>query len=543
LEQVISWMRAQTGTTSLRAIVYMDEIFGYFPPTAAPPSKKPMLTLLKQARAFGVGMVLTTQNPVDVDYKGLTNAGTWFIGKLQAERDKARLMDGLEGALAEAGSSTDPAVLDKTISSLDSRVFLMHNVNLKAPVVFTTRWAMSYLRGPLTRQQIKILMSGRKATKDEGPKTKDQRAPGTAAVAAAARPGASAQAPAGLVSQAPVLPPAIKQVYLPVTVTEGQSTRAIADKIGGSVTATEKRLVYEPALIGFASVRFTDRKLDIDESQDLTLLLPFGEGGKVISWKTAGPVKLDPRDLADKPEEGAFFLPDLPDGVSNVKAFNGLAGDLTDQLYRTQSFSLAYNPTLKLYGRPGESERDFKIRCQQASREQRDDAVDKLRNKYEDQIQRLQDKLDREQMDLKQAEGQYKGRQTEEILTDIGSVVGMLGLFGGRKSRSGVSTAATKRRMTSTAQANMAESKADIARYQAQIDDLKSQMEQDANDLTEQWSKAADDLQQAKIAPKKTDIDVQMVALAWAPAWEVTYEDARGRSRTDVVPAYPAQEA
>ena len=173
LEQVISWMRAQTGTTSLRAIVYMDEIFGYFPPTAAPPSKKPLLTLLKQARAFGVGMVLTTQNPVDLDYKGLTNAGTWFIGKLQAERDKARLMDGLEGALAEAGSATDPAVLDKTISSLDSRVFLMHNVNLKAPVVFTTRWAMSYLRGPLTRQQIKTLMSGRKTTTDDGRRTKD----------------------------------------------------------------------------------------------------------------------------------------------------------------------------------------------------------------------------------------------------------------------------------------------------------------------------------------------------------------------------------
>ncbi len=194
LEQVISWMRAQTGTTSLRAIVYMDEIFGYFPPTANPPSKKPLLTLLKQARAFGVGMVLTTQNPVDLDYKGLTNAGTWFIGKLQAERDKARLMDGLEGAMAEAGSATDPAVLDKTISALDSRVFLMHNVNLKAPVVFTTRWAMSYLRGPLTRQQIKLLMGGRK-TKDEGRKTKDQGAGAGAAAAVSARAASAAAQP------------------------------------------------------------------------------------------------------------------------------------------------------------------------------------------------------------------------------------------------------------------------------------------------------------------------------------------------------------
>ena len=263
LEQVISWMRAQTGTTSLRAIVYMDEIFGYFPPTAAPPSKKPLLTLLKQARAFGVGIVLTTQNPVDLDYKGLTNAGTWFIGKLQAERDKARLMDGLEGAMAEAGSATDPAVLDKTISALDSRVFLMHNVNLKAPVVFTTRWAMSYLRGPLTRQQIKLLMAGRKTT-DDGRRTTDrgaQAATGAAATVSARAASAAAQPAGGLTSQAPVLPPGIEQRYLPVTVTEAQSMRAIADKVGGNVTATEKRLVYAPALIGFASVRFTDRKL------------------------------------------------------------------------------------------------------------------------------------------------------------------------------------------------------------------------------------------------------------------------------------------
>ena len=148
LEQVISWMRAQPGTTSLRALLYMDEVFGYFPPTANPPSKRPMLTLMKQARAFGLGVMLTTQNPVDLDYKGLTNAGTWFIGKLQAERDKARLLEGLQGALSSAGVSADMADLDKTITSLDSRVFLLHDINLKSPVIFQTRWAMSYSARP-----------------------------------------------------------------------------------------------------------------------------------------------------------------------------------------------------------------------------------------------------------------------------------------------------------------------------------------------------------------------------------------------------------
>ena len=354
LEQIISWMRAQPGTTSLRALLYMDEVFGYFPPTANPPSKRPMLTLMKQARAFGLGVVLTTQNPVDLDYKGLTNAGTWFIGKLQAERDKARLMEGLEGALSSAGVYVDTNELDKTIASLDSRVFLLHDINLKAPVIFQTRWAMSYLRGPLTRQQIKTLMAPRKAA-----------VTGAGATAAPARTVLAPAAPEGLVAQPPVLPPGSKQVYLPVTVTESQSVRTIADRIGGAVTATEKRLVYEPALIGFATVRFVDRKLAIDESHDVTFLTPGGAGDKLISWKDATPLKLDPRDLAGAPEQDAFFVADLPQGATDAKALSRLTGDLADELYRTQGYELAFNPTLKLYSRPGESERDFKVRCDQ----------------------------------------------------------------------------------------------------------------------------------------------------------------------------------
>ena len=521
LEQVISWMRAQPGTTSLRGIVYMDEIFGYFPPTANPPSKKPMLTLLKQARAFGMGMVLTTQNPVDLDYKGLTNAGTWFIGKLQAERDKARLMDGLESAMAEAGSAADPAVLDKTISALDSRVFLMHNVNLKAPVVFTTRWAMSYLRGPLTRQQIKSLMAPRKAP-EAGRKAADA-ASSDAKMAQLSAAAPKTGAAVGLVAQAPVLPPAIKQTCLPLTLTEGQSVRKVADKVGGSVTPTDKRLVYAPALVGFASIRFVDRKLDLDESQDITLLLPLSEAGKVVSWKSAQPIKLDPHDLADRPEEGAFFLPDLPDVVTTARSFSGLASDLADQLYRGQSYGLASNPTLKLYGRPGESARDFKIRCQQAAREQRDAAVDKLRDKYQVQLERLQDKLAREQQDLAENEAQLKGRIGEEVLSGLATVAGALGVLGRRRNPlGGLASAASRRRITSQAQANIAESKADIARLQAQMEQLKGEMEEDTNQVTQQWTAATENIQQVKIAPRKSDIDVQLVALAWAPTWEVT---------------------
>ncbi len=168
LNQMVGWMRNQSGTTSLRALVYMDEIFGYFPPVANPPSKQPLLTLLKQARAFGVGVVLATQNPVDLDYKGLSNAGTWFIGRLQTERDKARVLDGLEGAAAGAGGRFDRGKMEETIAGLGNRIFLMNNVHEDAPVVFETRWAMSYLRGPLTRDQIKTLMDGRRGGTESG---------------------------------------------------------------------------------------------------------------------------------------------------------------------------------------------------------------------------------------------------------------------------------------------------------------------------------------------------------------------------------------
>ena len=168
LNQILGWMRAQSGTTSLRALLYMDEIFGYFPPVAAPPSKQPLLTLLKQARAFGLGVVLATQNPVDLDYKGLSNAGTWLLGRLQTERDKARVLEGLEGVAAAANVSFDKAAMGEMLAGLGSRLFLMNNVHEDAPRLLETRWAMSYLRGPMTREQIKKVMDGRRPAMSKG---------------------------------------------------------------------------------------------------------------------------------------------------------------------------------------------------------------------------------------------------------------------------------------------------------------------------------------------------------------------------------------
>ncbi len=552
LEQIISWMRAQPGTTSLRAIVYMDEVFGFFPPVAEPPSKRPMLTLLKQGRAFGVGVVLTTQNPVDVDYKGLTNAGTWFIGKLQAERDKSRLLEGLQSAMAEAGTSTDASELEKIISSLDSRLFLLHDVNLARPVVFSTRWAMSYLRGPLTRAQIKQLMAGRKPAVPEqaaavpaaGPSAIVQPAGEVAAsagrVSGAAAPSAAGDAP-GLATQPPVLPPGVKQVYLPASRGAAQAARDLDTR--ATIDPSVGRLVYSPGLLAFANVHFVDRKSGLDVAQDLALLLPLdappGSGGTTVTdWQDAVAVDVDPRRLADRPDAGALFRGDLPAGFSDARAYTRQQADLVDYLYRTQVYALAHNPTLKLYAEAGESERDFSVRCQQAAREGRDAAADKLRAKYAVQLQRIQDKLTAEQRDLTDAQRNYRGRQAEEVLSGVATVAGWLGLGGRRRGLSGISSVASKNRLAGSAKANIAESQADVARLQAQLEDLKSRLESDTADLTRTWDQAGQDVAPLRVTPRKSDVQVQMLALAWAPNWEFTYLDARGLPRTDAVPAY-----
>ena len=264
LNQTLGWMRTQSGTTSLRAILYMDEIFGYFPPTANPPSKVPLLTLLKQGRAFGLGVVLVTQNPVDLDYKGLSNAGTWFIGRLQTERDKARVLEGLEGIAGGTGMKFDRNAMEQTLAGLGNRIFLLNNVHEDGTEVFETRWDMSYLRGPLTRSQIKSLMDPVKA------QSVAAAPPQVAAVAA----GATTQSASNVVpatadaagvgakpeatSQRPTLPPGISQYFIPV---RGRASE------GSSLT-------YHPALIGFAEIGYSDSKT-INFSQQLTLMAPI----------------------------------------------------------------------------------------------------------------------------------------------------------------------------------------------------------------------------------------------------------------------------
>src|SRR5262249_51071273 len=404
LNQVVGWMRGLPGTTSLRALVYMDEIFGYFPPVANPPSKAPLLTLLKQARAFGLGVVLATQNPVDLDYKGLANTGTWFIGRLQTERDKARVLEGLEGASASSGKNFNKARTERILAGLGNRIFLMNNVHEDEPVVLESRWCLSYLCGPLTRTQIKMLMDPRRG---EVPGVRGEGKEKTASPASAV----SRLTPH--VSR-PMLPPDVPQHFVPIR----------GSKPG------QGELVYAPMLLGSSQIRFSDTKSGIDTAEEVTVLVPIIDGAVAVDWDQAVSTDLAIEDLEQTPTNGAQFL-SLPASAGKAKNYADWSKDFVIWLFRMQTLELLKSPSTKSVSKPGESERDFRVRLQQSGREQRDKAAEALRQKYGPKIAALQDRMRRaEQMKEKQ-QAEARSSQVQAAIS-VGASI--LGAFLGRKT-------------------------------------------------------------------------------------------------------------
>ncbi len=547
LENVITWMRRQSGTTSLRALLYFDEVFGYFPPTAEPPSKRPLLTLLKQARAFGLGVVLVTQNPVDIDYKGLTNAGTWFIGKLQAERDKERLIAGLRGAISEAGGNAN-VDYNSLINRLSSRIFLMNNVHADGPVVFHTRWAQSYLRGPLTRPQVKKLPGAAPATQpaqaaqptlaEAAPAptlfTPDAQAPFTPRVTPPPAPApspapspAAPAAPAGFNDMPPTLDPAVKQVYLPLHVSQGQAAR-ILESEGRRVEQVESiQLIYEPYILGEGRVRFVDRGSGVDKQNEFWRLAepPRGVGG--VSWAEAEPLSMRTRELDERPAqpegvEGPFFRA-APEGANTPRALKGFADGYSEWLYNTARLSLYSHPGLKVTQMPGESERDFRIRVQQAAREKRDAEIDKLETKIETQIDRLREKQRKEEADIAKAKANYESRRMQEVVGVGETVLGYI--LGRKRGVSGLSRAASNRRMTSQAGMNIELSEQEVEEIKGKIAEAEVELKEMIEEIAAKWEATMEEVSETEIKPRRSDVQVGLVTLAWAPHWVVRYHD------------------
>ncbi len=501
LNQTLGWVRTQSGTTSLRAILYMDEIFGYFPPVANPPSKLPLLTLLKQGRAFGLGVVLATQNPVDLDYKGLANTGTWFIGRLQTERDKARVIEGLEGVATSAGKSFDRQKLEQTLASLGSRIFLLNNVHDDAPEIFETRWAMSYLRGPLTRNQIKTLMdpakglaSGQVGSVASTPSPSMGEAPVAAAVPApAARP---------------VLPPEISQYFVP-----------IRSNVNGS------SLVYHPMVLGSAAVRFSNKKIEASES--LAMLAAITDGAVPVNWDQATKAEIAIGDLEKTPAEDAQFA-DLSGLALKAKTYEGWKKDFVNWIYRNQKLDLLQSPNLAIGSNPGETERDFRVRLQQAAREKRDDAVERLREKFAPKIATLEERL-RKAEHAKEREAEQASSSKMQTAISFGAT--LLSSFMGRKAVSigtlGRATTAVRgvgRSMKESQDVGRAEE--NIEAINQRLVELNEEFKDQIASLEKSFDPQTEQLEVVSLKPTKANIAVELVTLAWVPYWH----DAQGRA-------------
>ncbi len=515
LNQLIGWMRSQPGTTSLRAVLYMDEIFGFFPPVANPPSKAPMLALLKQARAFGVGVVLATQNPVDLDYKGLTNAGTWFIGRLQTERDKKRVLDGLKGASSAAGM--EHGDLSGLISELGERVFLMHNVHEEEPVTFQTRWAMSYLRGPLTRSQIRDLSGDRRVDPQFADPLSDSES--------AARESSVAASDTAAVP--PPLGRDMQHTFLRLTMSSAR-LNDLAEKRLGPHTVKHKELIYAPHVAAMGAVHFVDRRRDIAKSERYALLSEPPAGREGVDWAGSLEVSLSPADLSSRPEGDGSFLP-VPQTVNDLSELKGLRTELEEHLYRTRKLPLYYNPKLKEYSLPGEGEREFKMRLAQSVREKRDEEVDKIEDRHERRLNRLRDRLRRSEITLEKREQTASSRK-RETLVSVGETV--LGMFLGSRSRRAASSALSKYRMSSTAGKAAEEAEQTVKALKGEIEELSAELSEEVAAVEALWEQAREDLEEKSVAPRRTDIDVDFFGLVWVPSWSIHYEDSRGLSGT-----------
>ncbi len=478
LNEIIGWMRSQQGTASLRAILYMDEIFGYLPPTANPPSKHLFLTLLKQARAYGLGLVLATQNPVDLDYKALSNAGTWFIGRLQTERDKARVMEGLEGVRS---GSFDRQKMQQTLAGLGKRRFLLHNVHEDSAVVFNTRWTMSYLAGPLTRDQIASLC-----------RSEERQQP------VATTPGpATAKTGDASGGGAPVLAPAIRQVYLP---------------------AAGDDLVYYPRVIAVADIAFSDAKHKVDERRPVLATVELDDGPLPLVWDRSELLSLEASSLLDAPQPGARYA-ECPSAAASEKNYREWEKSLMQWLRKTQVVRLYRSSRFRITSEPGETESGFRIRLQQLASEKRDEAVGALRKRYGSKALTLENRLLRAEQAIER-EQQQSTKKKLDTAVSLGTAV--LGALLGRKRL----TSSTASRVGSTIRtAGGAHKEArDVARAQdtaqkirADLEDLNAELESEIEALETAFDAQAEALEELTVKPRATDVHISLVGLAWMP--------------------------
>ncbi len=524
---VETWMRTKRGTGSLRALIYFDEIFGYLPPVGNPPSKEPMLRMLKQARAFGVGLMLASQNPVDIDYKAMSNAGTWMIGKLATEQDKSRLLDGLTSA---AGGGLDRADYDELISALGKRVFLIRNVHEKRPALFQTRWAMNYLAGPVTRTQIPALNELAGLGMAESPALPRPAAqPDPAHAAPLVAPTAAQQATAPVsepeqeldlpgTSTRPAVPTNIGEYFLPTTLTLSEAVRKQGRAI--PVGAEEHGVLYRPVLLAQAQVQFTNRKYNLNSEIQVAALVEEPSRRGNIRWENFLRDAVDHRFFERQPIAQSRFAA-LEQPLSDGSMLRTMKSDFANWIYGDVTAPVKANETLGIYAGPDVDEKAFQKMCEEAAEEKEDVEIDKLDAAYQRKIDSIEKKLTREERELREDEAALSRSKSEEYTSYAETALGFFGI--GRKKS--VSTAMSKRGRTARAQEDVEESIEEIAELKGDLAELREELQAELDEIEARWAEIAAEVTELPVAPYKKDIDVDLFGVAWVPHYLVQVED------------------
>lgn len=477
LNAYISWMRKQRGSSSLKAILYMDEIFGFFPPSKNPPSKQPMLLLLKQARAFGTGIILSTQNPIDLDYKGLSNIGTWFVGKLQTQQDIQRVIDPLA-----AKSQLSKEELTKKLTTLKGRHFLLKNVHAEETIEFRTRWVLSYLKGPLTKDDIRLLMKEKKNKMQEQNSTQIQS-------------GNTNTKSNASNSQKPILSESIKEYFLDTNI--------------------NSQAPFYPSLYASTKIRFYNQKRAIDIEEKIDLKLELDNSHNIIDWEKSREELCE--GFANKPSNNASYS-ELPTIIIQAKTFKEFEKNLSDYLYGSKKLELYICNALKLESKLHQSKRDFIVEVEDRLKELRDEKVDGLKDKFQVKYNRLEDKLQQLEFKLEKEKHDVSSKTTDTLM-DIGLAV-INALFGGKtpSASSSIRDGASAFRKGR----DVLKEKDDVKNVSILLDDTKYEMQELQEQLKEEIIKIEDELDSKNyeitplfITPRRSDIIIKDIALLW----------------------------
>ena len=469
LNKYIAWMRRQSGTSALKTILYMDEIFGFFPPIKNPPSKEPMLLMLKQARAFGVGIILSTQNPVDLDYKGLSNIGTWFIGRLQTTQDIDRVIDGLGG---KVGSNYNKKEIQTLLANLKKRSFFLKSAHLDDIRLFSTRWVMSYLKGPLKRDEISQLMEAQKAQLK---------------ATEAAQPQSLKQTVEGYENYA-TLDNSIPQ-YFDLDLSEQHH--------------------YQASLVAKTSLHFFNQTRGIDEQEEHCFKLLLNTDDRTLDWDNSEKDELEAclNELVSQAPSTAKYAP-VPEFIGSDKALKKATGSLKGWLYQNYRMNLYRSKSPKLESTPYESLGDFKVRLKDLLDDKKEIEIEKLQERYGKKEKTLLNRLSR-------AEERVEKEKSDSSGSLVSAGIAVLGALFGRSSTAKVGRAISRGSRVLKERGDVGRAEERVAEVEEDIQQLAEELEDKIDAMTDKYDVDLISIEEFAIKLRKTDIEVDEIAIVW----------------------------